>query len=627
LLVLAFARPFFSAASQDSGHGTERSDSVILIDRSYSMRIAGQWRDAQQTALQRVAQKQALDRIAVVAFDDQTEVVSDLTDNGANLRSVIQRLSPGTRSTRLRLAIEQAGRLLAGSNARRRQILLISDFQAAGVTAGEIAEITRDIELVALPVDNETAANAGIESVSITASSNAAAEQISLAVKLANHSDSMLRRQLRLEINGRELARREVELAPASSLSETFTDINPGASLLRGVVSLDEDALALDNRRHFIYAPNRQIPLLIVDAPEPRANQSIYLERALALSSNPVFRVSRSDWSQLRAEDLSSWAVVILNDVPIPGGAMGDALQKFVAAGGGLLIALGEAVQGHWPSSAEGYLPATLSRRTDAKPGTAYSLAQFSSTHPLAARLGARANLDLSQARIFSYRELEPNARDRVLAYYGGGDAALLERRVGNGRTLVLGTTLDTHWNDLALQPAFLPFVHQLLNYLAAFEPYPERFEVGEVVDVMRYARALAGGDAIVAAGADSTLVVESPDAAEIRLQRRSPLLDLAQPGFYQVHRATPAGTEVVLAVNVDPAEANPNRLDVARFVEEIVSSASALPATDIVTRRQAGEFEQQQQLGYLILFAVLALLLAEAFAANRIAGSKSTRA
>ena len=103
-------------------------------------------------------------------------------------------------------------------------------------------------------------------------------------------------------------------------------------------------------------------------------------------------------------------------------------------------------------------------------------------------------------------------------------------------------------------------------------------FEIGAVVDVMRYARALAGGDAIVAAAGDADLVVEPPSSGEIRLSRQSPLLPITEPGFYQVHRATPASAQVVLAANINPLEANLEILDVTRFVEEIRASAEPQP-------------------------------------------------
>ena len=245
--------------------------------------------------------------------------------------------------------------------------------------------------------------------------------------------------------------------------------------------------------------------------------------------------------------------------------------------------------------------------------------------HPLLNADGAQPGVDLSAARVFRYRNLQPGADDRVLARYSDGGVALLETTRLSGRVLVLTTTLDTHWSDLALQPAFLPFLHQALRYLAAFEPPAQDYAIGSVVDVMRYARAIVGGDAIVAAAGDAVLVVEAPSSDEILLNRNTPLLSIEEPGFYQVHRATPASAEVVLAANINPVESNLETLDVERFVEEIRASAVSPSAAELLTQRQAVEYEQQQQLWYLVLCVVLALMLLEAVSANWIVHKRSS--
>ncbi len=121
LIVLAFARPFFSSATGSTGLEPGRQDSVIVLDRSYSMRIADHWQQALDIALWLVDQKPAQDRIAVVLFDDETELLSDLSSRAANLRTVLQDQTPGFKATRLPPAIEQAARLLAGSNASRKK--------------------------------------------------------------------------------------------------------------------------------------------------------------------------------------------------------------------------------------------------------------------------------------------------------------------------------------------------------------------------------------------------------------------------------------------------------------------------------------------------------------------------
>ncbi len=440
---------------------------------------------------------------------------------------------------------------------------------------------------------------------------------------MANRATIPLQQEVTLTLDGRELARRKLLLAPRSAIAESFDRLSVSDDLLRGRVSLGDDALALDNQRFFVYSSRQQLPLLIVEEPAARSNQAVYLQNALRLSRNPVFRVERIAIDELKAEDLQNWAVIIMNDVSLPGGELGEALAKFAAAGGGLLVTTGTATQRNWASP---YLPGSPGRKVDAKRGTAFNITDFEADHPLAISLGARNTIDLSLARIFNYRELQPAADDRVVARYSDGAVALLERRVGQGRVLALTTTLDTHWNDLALQPVFLPFLHQSLRYLTAFEAYPNQSEIGSITDVMRYARALAGADATVAAANDGPLIIETPSAREIRVNRQSPLLALTEPGFYQVHQATPSGVEITLAANIDPQETNLETLDVDRFVEEIRASAKPPVTGAALTRRQASEYEQQQQLAYAILLAVLALTLIEALSANWIGARRSIR-
>jgi hypothetical protein len=624
LIVVAFARPFVTgtgASPLDLG----RVDSVILIDRSYSMRIAGHWQQAQEIALKLVDEKKTVDRIAVIVFDENTEVLSDLTSHTGNLRLAIGRQVPGVKATRLRLGIEQAGRLLTASNASKKQILLISDFQATGVAPGDIPEISQDIELKTFAVDAVNAVNASISSFTITPSTGGAVDGYSLEVKVRNHAATALDQQLGLSVNGHKYPPRDLRLEPGAAVSETFDDLKGSGNLVRGMVSLEKDALDLDNFAYFVYSSKQQVPVLIVEGSKPRVNQSIYLEDALRLSRNPVFRITRLGWNELKPESLAAWAVIIINDAPIPGGELGSALQDYVAAGGGLLVAIGDKVRGNWPSGGDGFLPATLLHQVDSRPGEARHILQITGNHPLANDLGVRDGVDLSTVRVFSYRNLEPNAGDLVLSRYSDGGVALVERKMPqSGRVLVLTSTLDTHWNDLALQPGFLPFLHQSLRYLSAFESYRNSFEIGEVVDVLDYARALSGYETIVTAADDSTLVIEPPSTREIRLDRRAPILALAEPGFYQVHRATPATSEVVLAANVNSAESNLESLDVERFVEEIRASSVAPSAGAVVPRIQSAGYEQHQQLWYLVLILVLVLMLAEAFSANWIVGKRS---
>ncbi len=612
LLVLAFARPFFDDPGRVEAPAASGSDSVILLDRSYSMRLGGRFETARQRALELLDAADPGARLGLIVFDHETELLSDLTADHAQLRELLARTTAGLGTTRFRAALEQAARLLEGGSAARRRIVVLSDFSGRESEPPRIAAGI-DIEPVVIGGGGDNATVAGL---AIGPAASAAADKFALEVDVVNHAAAPMRQRLTLALDGRRVATRELDLEPGERRRERFDGLGLGAGLSRGRVSLDADALAVDNDAYFVLSSRRQLPVLIVEADDARSHQSIYLERALALAGDPLIRTRRASWDELDAADLAGVAIVFVNDAAIPGGALGDALGAFVEAGGGLLIALGERQRAGWPAGVGRYLPGRLEPQVDAATGFAHRLGEFERAHPLAAFPGAGGR-DLAGARIFSYRRLVAGDGDRVVARFADGNPALLERRVGQGRALVLGTTLDTHWNDLALQPAFVPLVHELVRYLAAWERLPHAYTVGDVIDALRYARASAGADAVVAAGSDAALVVETPDSRELRLTRAAPLLEIGAAGFYQIHRATPPEIDVVLAANVDPAEASPLPLDVTRYLEDIRAAAEPAAAAPVLTDRQAAAYERQQRLWFWLLAAALALMLIESLAAN----------
>ena len=71
-----------------------------------------------------------------------------------------------------------------------------------------------------------------------------------------------------------------------------------------------------------------------------------------------------------------------------------------------------------------------------------------------------------------------------MLARFDTGEPALVERAAGRGRVVVYASTLDLNWNDLALKPMFLPFVHQLGRHLSGFKEQPAWLTIGQVLDV-----------------------------------------------------------------------------------------------------------------------------------------------
>ena len=64
------------------------------------------------------------------------------------------------------------------------------------------------------------------------------------------------------------------------------------------------------------------------------------------------------------------------------------------------------------------------------------------------------------------FTEIEPAADDRVLMSLETGSPLLIERSLGSGRVLLFTSSLSREWNDLPLQPVFVPFVAGIADHL-----------------------------------------------------------------------------------------------------------------------------------------------------------------
>jgi hypothetical protein len=296
-------------------------------------------------------------------------------------------------------------------------------------------------------------------------------------------------------------------------------------------------------------------------------------------------------------------------------------LVSFVEGGGGLLLALGS--RGSWPPSREDWLPAAPGAPVDRTRGTPARLSGMDYGHAVFEPFRAPRSGDFSTSRFYSYRALRAAKDATVLARFDTGEPALVERAAGRGRAVVFASTLDLSWNDLALKPMFLPFVHQLGRHLSGFKDQPAWLTIGQVLDIDAaeiaagatggaQARSAAGRTVLTPAGQRRDLA--SPAGAA----GAAAALELTEQGFYEIRGSgREAGPVIVAASNVSIPESNLERMDPQELVAAVSGNdPSGLTAGLDVLPDEAQELSQR--VWWYLLFAGILLLIAETALAYR---------
>ena len=618
LLILAFARPFFTDTTSLAGTLNGGREIVVLLDRSYSMGYSDRWQQAQVAAREEIDTLGPNDLATLVLFERSAEIGARSSVNHDSVYTAIARAEVGANITRFGPALQLAKSILEQSEFTEREVVLISDFQKNGWSGDEAVSFEEGIRLRPLPIDGTDASNVTITSVAFEREPFSAAEQVTAMARLVNQSDLNVTNLLvTLELDGHEVATQLIDIEASGPATVSFDPFIVGEDQLRGTVRISDDALLQDNMFHFTVSSGQLVSVLIVKPDAPTLDSSLYLENALAVGNTPTFVTETITVRDLNTDVLEGRSVVILNDTAPFDGPTGNALVNFVDAGGGLLAVLGESVR--WTPEASDVLPGSFGAPTARLSSRNNVLGYVDYSHPVFDVFNAPRSGDLSSAQFFQQRPFTVTNPESVLARFADGSVALAERRIGQGHVLVWASTLDSYWNDLALKPVYLPFVHQLVKHLGKYVEPTEWHTTAQLLDVASmyaasgYRLELERDDPVAVAPTGARLPITGTDSTVF--------LELAHQGFYEIH--TPGAVvdvPLALAVNADRSESDLTTLD----PQELASSVTGRAVTErlgnlVLHERSPEDAEGQQALWRYLLVAALLLLTAETVLSNQL--------
>jgi hypothetical protein len=586
LLALAFAQPALWRSPEAGGTDGARLH-VVLLDGSASMGHGDRWERAQEAARDIIDGMGGDDRAQLVAASRGFEVLGAPTGDQAALRQALNTVQPGA----FRLDYGNAMRSLDGvlRSAELPVVLhVVTDVQQTALPT-RFAELAprRAAAIEIHDVAGENADNWTVDSFGGSALTG------ELEASVRSFATEPAQRTLRLSLNGDTVEEQTVEVPANGRAQAKFAalELAPGSN--RVTVSLEPgDDLAADDERYLALKRAEPRDVLVV-ASDPRSRGALFTSAALGTLATLALNPETVPPSALTERALQDFSLIVVADAGLLGAAEAERLAEYVQNGGGLLLATGQRSTGLTVIPVAGYnlraAAPTLSARAT------LGIGELDATHP-----ALRGVDELRAAEFYRFIAVEPSADSRVLMSLDDGTPLLIERQLGAGRVLLFTSSLDREWNDLPVQPAFVPFVAGLANHLLGGAGFTSEAELGSTLAVR--ALGFAGGR-----------IFDPRGEAAVGLAAGSEDVLLDQIGFYEV---VGGGASELVAVNFDARESDLTRADAATIERwrGLGTQASDAPRATAVA---ANEERTAMPLGPWIVLLLLVLAIVESGVGN----------
>jgi len=517
LIAAAVARPL-GAAGGFGGGGAK--DYWFVLDDSASMGAARGSSDtfaaARAELLERVARVSPSDRLAICRTSDGPGAPWAPPARVADRADLIGRIRAMTASdTRGGLA-ETLGAIAAklGESDNEARVIILSDYRRVDVTGDDGkrlgAELARldaaGARLLLIDHGRAVGTNLTVERIRPLERHVIAALPTRAAVTIRNHGSAAAAAcRMAAAVDDVELPVLDIPAIPAGeSRTVEVRCVFPVAAHAAMRVRLPPDALAADNTFCRVFDPRRALAVLIVDGElgaEPTARtDSFYLQTALDPHGDAAYGVRPEIISPggLPNVALDDYDLVVLAGVgrfgeQIDAGGrltypvVGD-LLRYVRDGGGLVLFTGDGVDVNFYNDVlydegRGLLPLPIEPAVGdgrARDRSVKLLAGSVADAPwltkafggdMAVLAGLLSFYRYTPALEQSVEAIDVAERPRVLARFADerSSPAIVERRLGEGRVVMIYTSVGARWHDWASSTnmTYLPVMNDMTAYLA----------------------------------------------------------------------------------------------------------------------------------------------------------------
>lgn len=601
LLATALAQPFAESFGKyfQADVPTHR---VIILDVSFSMgtlqgdvRRFDRAKELAGEIITRARQGDAFNLLRISQSEPRT-IVGEPAYQKQQVLSELDQVTLTDEPGDLALTLKDAADALARiSDLPRKEVYFLSDFQAAtwggdseaarALLRDQLKKIGESAEIVLIDIGDD-AGNSAVNDLVAEESFAAVGRPVTLQATLRNYGSDAVPGQLaELYVDGRVAETRKIDLPAGGPVRADFRYTFQTAGDHDVELRLAADKLPIDNRRYLSVPVREELKVLLVNgrsSGKPAETATWYLEKSLTPSTERqrwqgLMRPKVISEGDLASTDLSKFDCVLLCDVRLVTDREANVLRTFVESGGGLILCPAGQTQADnynqlLGSDGVDLLPGRFAgHQGDAKnPQEGFEFDAGDLSHPLVRAFQGNPGTGLESTLTFEYLQVVPtkDGATRVALKFASGDPAIVERDVGRGRVILFTTSADPTWGTWAVQRSFPPLIHEAVQRAVTGRGNERRLLVGEPI-----------ARTIPQAPTGLSVVVKGPDGRE----RPASVTDdknLTHLGFEATDRAglydltlgPPISRVDTFAVNVDPRESDPTRLQPTELREALLS-------------------------------------------------------
>ncbi|MHB1843952.1 MAG: BatA domain-containing protein [Deltaproteobacteria bacterium] len=358
-LPLALARPHLANAHGGSATAVAAGPAatVFVLDGSGSMRyrLAGEslFERARRLARSKLGELSAEDSIAVALCAPREPPPKTPTFDHGAAREALDRFAPSEEPADLSSCVAAAATALGGARLPRRRIVVFTDGTAADWDLSrpapkvETARGSLSPEIEVVDAARAELANRSITALSIRRAPEVGEHAYRFDFTVHNGSSQPAANVgVQLSLGQKILARGFCDLSAGGSIHKSLAASFPAGEVALGEVALEPDALPDDDRRGYVLDVPRGSRALLVDgAPSPLRydDEAYFLATALEAGGSGI-ETHTVDPDALTPQDVDRADAIFVLNVRSLRPDVVAAIERFVDAGGGLFIALGDRV-------------------------------------------------------------------------------------------------------------------------------------------------------------------------------------------------------------------------------------------------------------------------------------------